>query len=252
MRTIPRLSIILISWNSRAMLERCLCSLRSVIERDDVEVIWVDNGSDDGTASMVEELFPQVRRRILSRNYGVAYARNRGIEMALGEYILILDDDTEATPEAIDELMAYMDTHPRTGIAGCALRDSDGHLQDSFKSYPGLGAKISNVLRSKLGKPRTVELPDGVIHPVYIIGACQIIRRAVFDKIGLLDEKIFYGPEDADFCMRAKEAGWEISYIPGVSILHHWRRITSRSLTSAASRRHVRALLYFWLKHRRL
>lgn len=248
----PRLSIIIISWNSRDMLERCLHSLRQVCVRDNVETIWVDNGSTDGSEDFVKTSYPHIRTLILDRNHGVAYARNRGIEMAQGHYLLFLDDDTEATPEAIDTLITYMDTHPKTGVAGCALRDAGGQLQDSFKSYPGLWVKINNVVRGKLGKSKPVKLPERVIHPVYIIGACQIIRREVFNKIGLLDEAIFYGPEDADFCIRARKAGYETAYLPQVSILHHWRRITTRSLTSPVSRRHIRALLHFWCKHRRL
>lgn len=248
-----KLSIVIISWNSQPMLRACLHSLRQMVCRPAVELIWVDNGSHDGSAAMVEKEYPQAVRILLPRNRGVAYARNRGVEAATGEYVLFLDDDTEASPEAIDALLTYMDTHPSIGIAGCALRDSEGNLQDSFKPYPALRRKVANVVRAKCGRPTPpVKLPAGVIHPTYIIGACQLIRRSLFEKIGLLDEAIFYGPEDADFCLRARKAGYDIAYLPAVSILHHWRRITSRSLFSPISRRHMAALIHFWLKHRRL
>lgn len=248
-----RLSVVIISWNSLPMLRRCLQALRPVLARPDVELIWIDNGSADGSAAYMAAEHPDAVTRLLPENRGVAFARNRGVELARGRYILFLDDDTEAAPEAIDELMRHLDTHPGTGVAGCALRDKDGHLQDSFKPYPGLWQKVRNVFRSKVGgKPRRVCLPDTVIYPVYVIGACQMIRREVFARVGLLDEAIFYGPEDADLCIRARKAGWDTAYLPHVSILHHWRRITSRSLTSPASRRHIRALLHFWRKHRRL
>lgn len=235
------------------MLRRCLESLRPLLGRPDVELVWVDNGSSDGAPAFMDSAFPHARTRLLPDNRGVAYARNRGVELARGQYILFLDDDTETPPEALDTLMAHLDTHPRTGVVACALRDKDGNLQDSFKPYPGLWQKIRNVLRSKLSrKPRAVALPQEVIHPTYVIGACQMIRRQVFDRVGLLDEAIFYGPEDADLCIRARACGWDIDYLPQVSILHHWRRITTRSLTSRSSRRHIRALLHFWRKHRRL
>ena len=247
------LSIVIISWNSLPMLRRCLESLNPVLSRPDVELIWVDNGSTDGAADFMAERYPQARTRLLPENRGVAYARNRGVEMAKGRYILFLDDDTEASARAIDTLTGYLDANPQVGIAACALRDRDGNLQDSFKPYPGLWQKARNVLRSKFsGRPRTVELPAGVINPVYVIGACQMIRREVFEQVGLLDEAIFYGPEDADLCIRARKQGLETAYLPGVRILHHWRRITTRSLTAPASRRHIRALLHFWRKHRRL
>ena len=242
------------------MLERCLESLRPVLDRRDTELIWVDNGSTDGSAEYVRREFPGAKTRILPRNRGVAYARNRGVEMASGEYILFLDDDTEASADAIDTLIQYLDSHEDTGIIGCALRAADGQLQESFKGYPGLMCKIRNVLRSKLRRSnRPVALPADIIYPVYVIGACQMIRSEVFERVGLLDEAIFYGPEDADLCLRAAhrgartpQQGWRTAYLPQVSILHHWRRITTRSLTSPVSRAHIRALIHFWLKHRRL
>lgn len=235
------------------MLRPCLEALQPILERREVELVWVDNGSSDGSADYVHSHFPKANTMILPRNMGVAYARNRGVELAQGDYILFLDDDTEASATAIDELLYYMDTHPEVGIAGCTLKDAQGNVQDSYKGYPGLWCKVGNMLRSKLGlKKRHLHLPQQVIYPVYVIGACQLIRRNLFDRIGLLDEAIFYGPEDADFCIRAERAGWQTAYLPTVSILHHWRRITTRSLTSTTSRRHIRALLHFWCKHRRI
>lgn len=235
------------------MLRPCLRSLEPVMSRREVETIWVDNGSTDGAADFVRKHYPGITAKLLPENKGVAYARNRGVELSTGRYILFLDDDTESTPEAIDTLINYLETHPEAGIAGCALRDKQGRLQDSFKTYPGLWCKVKNVLRCKLRiKPPEVALPPAAIYPTYVIGACQLIRREVFDKVGLLDEVIFYGPEDADLCLRARKAGWLTAYLPQACIMHHWRRITTRSLTSPASKAHIRALMHFWRKHRRL
>ena len=248
-----QLSIVLISWNSLPTLRETLRSLEPVASRRDVEVIWVDNGSCDGASHFVTASYPDVKIKILPENKGVAYARNRGVEMSTGRFRLFLDDDTEVNAEAIDTLVNYLETHPEVGIVGCALRDREGCLQASFKPYPGLWCKISNVLRVKLhiaySEP---QLPGAVIYPTYVIGACQLIRREVFNQVGFLDEAIFYGPEDADLCLRAAQAGWLTAYLPQVSIVHHWRRITSRSLTSPASKAHIRALIHFWRKHRRI
>lgn len=249
----PMLSIILISWNSRPMLERCLLSLSKMYARPDVEIIWVDNGSSDGASQMVASLWPGVRIVGLDRNYGVAYARNRGLEMSRGKYLLLLDDDTESTSEVIDFMVEYMDANPDVGVCACALRDACGNLQASFKPYPGLGVKVRNVLKSWLKKESgKALLPKHMIEPEYVIGACQLIRREAFDKVGLLDERIFYGPEDADFCIRVRKAGYRVCYLPTVSIMHRWRRISNRNPFSRISRLHIKALLYFYLKHRRL
>ncbi|MBD5211487.1 MAG: glycosyltransferase family 2 protein [Bacteroidales bacterium] len=245
------LSIVIISWNSLGMLKKCLHSLAGMMRRADVEVIWVDNGSTDGSEEWVRSNYPSVSRHILPRNYGVAYARNRGVEASRGKYVLFLDDDTESGEDSIMPMLDFLQAHPHAGICGTALRDRQGNLQDSFKKFPGLGVKIGNVVRSWLGRKRKVSAPAHVTEVDYLIGACQMIRREVFEKVGMLDENIFYGPEDADFCLRAQEAGWRVCYLPNVSITHHWRRSTSINPLGRLGRKHLRALFYFYRKHRR-
>ncbi len=248
-----RLSIVIISWNSLSSLRPCLKSIGGLLDRTDTELIWVDNGSSDGAASYVAEHYPDTHTVLLPENRGVAAARNEGLRRARGEKILFLDDDTEASAEAIDTMTRYMDEHTQAGIVACALRNAQGELQNSFKPYPGLGVKITNILRSKLGLPQTkTVLPDKPVEPCYVIGACQLLRHEMVERIGELDQAIFYGPEDADYCIRARRAGYRVVYLPQVSIMHHWRRITSRSLSSATSRRHIAGLLHFWRTHRRI
>lgn len=233
------------------MLQACLRSLALVLSREDVELVWVDNGSTDGSSAWMSEHYGSAVRVVLDRNYGVAYARNRGVEHSHGEYILFLDDDTESSARAIDAMLDFLRAHPHVGICGVALRDAEGHLQDSFKTYPGLGVKVGNVLRGAVGLRKRVEAPRHVTEVDYLIGACQMIRRRVFDDVGLLDEHIFYGPEDADFCMRASEHGWRVCYLPNVSLTHHWRRATRTNLFGRLGRAHIRALVYFYRKHDR-
>ncbi len=240
----PRISLIVISHNSGERLKACLRSLQPVLGSGEAELIRVDNGSTDGS-----ECLPEGGVIRLDANRGVAYARNRGIEAARGRYILLLDDDTEASADAILGMAQYLDEHPGVGICGAALYDAEGHLQSSFKPYPGLGVKIRNLL---LRTDKEPQLPSSPIEPCYIIGACQMMRREVIDQCGLLDEAIFYGPEDADLCIRARQKGWATAYLPHLRIVHHWRRATRRRPWSRLSLMHARGLLHFWAKHRRL
>lgn len=245
------LSIVIISWNSLPMLKECLASLGGVLESDGIELVWVDNGSTDGAAEWISCNFPGAVTEILPENRGVAYARNRGVEKSSGKYILFLDDDTIVGSEAIGAMIRYMDSHPHVGICGVSLVNTGGQLQDSFKEYPGLGVKIRNVFNSLLKRRKDVKRPVAAIEVEYLIGACQMIRREVFAAVGLLDENIFYGPEDADFCIRAHRAGYGVVYLPVVSIIHHWRRVTSVNLFSPLARKHFKALIYFYRKHNR-
>ena len=245
-----QLSVIIISWNSGEVLHNCIKSLSEVFDCDDVELIRVDNGSNDGSES-----FPTEESVIkLGENYGVAYARNRGIEKAKGKYVLLLDDDTEATVTSIQQMVDYMESHKDVGLCALPLVDGEGNVQKSYKECPGLVLKVRNVLKSLLSdkKDDSTKLPIAEMEPFYLIGACQMIRREAIDTVGLLDEKIFYGPEDADFCMRLRNNGWRVVLIQGEPIIHHWRHISRRNPFSRISRLHIKALLYFYFKHKRI
>lgn len=245
-----RLSIVILTCNQCAVTCRCLEALRSQHYKGDVEIIVVDNGSSDGTADAIATGFPYVRLIVNTENCGVAYGRNQGLRIAQGEKILILDNDTIPDDRAIDTMDRWLDDNPSAGIVACCLTDPEGRVQNSFKPYPGIGIKLANLLRR--GKVRETLLPGAPVNPEYVIGACQMFRRSLIDRIGLLDEHIFYGPEDADFCLRAHAAGYDIVYLPQVSMVHDWRRATTRSILSPLARKHIVALLYFYCKHHRI
>ena len=246
-----RLSIIIITYNGLGFLTRCLASLHDFINDASCEVIIVDNHSTDGTLDFLRENYPHLQLIANSENRGVAPARNQGIKVATGEKLLLLDNDTEATTTAINAMSDYLDNHPQVGLCSCRLVDKEGVAQDSCKPYPGLMIKLRNVLG--IGN-KTKYLPneDGIIEPVYVIGACQMFPRTIVDKIGLLDNKIFYGPEDADWCMRIKQAGYRIHCLYNHTIVHDYRRTTKRRPFSKLGRLHIKALLYFYWKHKKL
>ncbi|WP_289291826.1 MULTISPECIES: glycosyltransferase family 2 protein [Bacteroides] len=247
-----QLSIIIITWNQLSYLRNCLYSLQPVMQRKDVEVIVVDNGSEDGTCQYLTVNYPQIHLHINDCNKGVAYARNRGLELAQGNKVLFLDNDTVVNENAISGMEIYLDEHPKVGLCACRLIDNNNQIQDSFKSFPGLWLKIKNVLgiaKTNVPDLQTVTSP---IEPVYVIGACQMIRREVIERIGLLDENIFYGPEDADYCMRIVAEGWKVVYLPQYAIVHHWRRATNKKLFSRLAWKHFCALCYFYAKYKRI
>ncbi|WP_221656756.1 glycosyltransferase family 2 protein [Bacteroides salyersiae] len=248
-----QLSVIIITWNQLSYLQECLHSLCPVMKREDVEIIIVDNGSKDGTCQYLAHNYPQVRLHVNVCNKGVAYARNRGLELSQGKKILFLDNDTVANENAISGLETYLDEHPQVGLCACRLVDGNNQIQDSFKPFPGLWLKVKNVLR--ITKNNALDLQaftTSPFEPVYVIGACQMIRREVIERIGLLDERIFYGPEDADYCLRIVADGWKVVYLPQYTIIHHWRRATNKKLFSRLAWRHFCALCYFYAKYKRI
>ena len=175
-------SIIILTWNSEQQIGACLASLDQGIRSFSSEVIVIDNGSRDGTCTIVREAWPAVRLVYNPENRGVAPARNQGISLARGEYVLILDDDTVVQPGALDCLIRYMEDQPEAGLCGAKLTDADGELQLSCRRFPTLVDKLARRLPSGLvGKVvRDAEMADwdhSTIRSVdYVIGACQLIR----------------------------------------------------------------------------
>lgn len=254
----PLVSVILISWKMRGLLERMLRTLFEYSSNAMIEVICVDNGSLDGTAEMVERDFPSVTLIRNSQNKGVAPARNQAISVARGRYAAILDADMELVEDAIGPIVAFLECHPEVGMAGCRLTFADGTTQLNAKRFPSPLALLSRRLpflrtlggRSALSRHEMSEWDRTTSREVdYLIGACQVVRRSIFEQVGLLDENIFYGPEDIDFCVRVRRAGWKIWWIHNARIIHHEQRVTKRNPLSTLSFKHYKGLFYFFRKH---
>lgn len=267
------LSIVLITWNSERFVSDCLASVFESSKQLSREIILVDNGSTDTTRQLIEPYtrFPEFTFIAKERNSGVAKARNIGMRQAKGQYIWLLDIDTVVNRDALLALMDFIKSNEACGICGCKLMNSRQQTQDSCRKYPSLRFKMLNVLGSMLAKCRLTESLKEKVEALnesqfyreqmngeqpfeaeYIIGACQLMRKEVIEQVGLLDENIFYGPEDADFCLRAKAKGWKVFYLPAASFLHEYQQITSKRLFSYMSLVHTKALFYFFWKHKRL
>lgn len=251
-------SIVIISWRMKNLLQRCLQTIYQFTKDISFEIIVIDNNSQDGTYEMIEENFPQVKLIKNLENRGVAPARNQGIRETQGKYILILDADMELIDNSIKHLYDFMEKKSEAGIVGCKLVDKDFNLQSSCKRFPTLLAFlfrrlewIDTVKNSKTLKNHTMQDWDHneIMKVDYIIGACQFFRREVVEKIGLYDDKIFYGPEDIDFCLRIWKAGWAVYYYPFTQIIHHEQRITKKKLFSKISLKHFAGIFYLYRKY---
>lgn len=249
---LKKVSYIIITWNGLDFLRGLLKSMENQLARKDVEVVLVDNHSTDGTLEFLAKEYPMLHPICLSQNRGVSYARNIALQKAKGQYLFIVDNDICITDEAVEGMEHYMDEHPEVGICGCKLLSADGEIQASCKTFPSIKSKFRSVFRPK-AQARYYGLMTGKtpFEPTYLIGACQMIRREVYEALGPLDEHIFYGPEDCDYCLRARKGGWHVVYIPTLSMTHHFQRITSTKPFSRLWWSHMKALLYFYWKYKR-
>jgi GT2 family glycosyltransferase len=257
-----RLSTVIIGHNSWHYLEKCLASLHFLFGNPQAEIIYVDNASTDTTLREIRRLYPQITVFENQSNAGISVARNRGIRAASGEYVWLLDSDTEASPAALAAMLSFMDGRPEVGLCGCKLYGQDGRIQNSCRRFPTIGGKLKAALRilsrRLRGKASSSGAPDSdydvnAVQPFevdYVIGACQLFRRTAQEKIGLLDERIFYGPEDADFCLRMRQAGYKVFYLPHVSMLHAYQRLSSHRIFSKINVRHLQGLVCYFRKHR--
>jgi GT2 family glycosyltransferase len=256
---ILELSVAIISWNDRENLRVCLSSL-SAIDSGTTEIIVVDNGSKDGTAEMVTNEFPGVKLIVNKHNRGVARARNQAIAVAQGDFYLILDSDAVVRENAVASMLDFIKSKPDAGLTAPRLVGTDGKTELTSRCFPTLWTVIcrrldrfgffrhSPELRHQMMTDwdhRTARRVD------YVIGACQLIRREAWEEVGPLDERIFFGPEDIDFCLRLKLSGWRVTYYPQAVVEHVERRPT-RSVFTISHWLHVWGILYFFNKHRYL
>jgi len=249
-----KISIIILTWNSERFIVHCIEKLLSTVTTKPLEWIVVDNGSGDSSLHLVKKMLPGANIIKNQANLGVARARNQGIIASSGEYILFIDDDTRALPDAIDLLCDYLDQHPECALVAPQLINPDGSLQANALPFPSVREKTIRIVRKILGKPLHNHYSDSIeakvpFHPGYLIGACQLIRRKAITAAGLLDEKMFYGPEDADYCLRLKKQGFEVVCLPTVSVIHAYQRQSYKLKKVRLLWAHFIGLIYFWRKH---
>ena len=244
------ISVVVLTWNSASRVKPCLESLESGTRVPD-EVIVVDNGSLDGTCEILAEQFPDTRVIRNTYNKGVARARNQGLAAAHGIYVLALDDDAIMQPEALDRLVAVLDANPIAALCGPQLLNTAYEPISTNLKFPTLLHKIRRwgTMGPRNSSPLDNDIRDRMCEVDYVIGACQLLRRAALDEIGLYDEHIFYGPEDIDFCLRLRQAGWRIILQPAAQVIHAEQGI-ARSISSSIGRKHMSGLWYYFWKHR--
>jgi hypothetical protein len=268
------LGIVIVNWNTRDLLRKCLQTVLTSVGVDDVpfsfHTIVVDNASPDDSAAMVRAEFPQVELIVSPINGGYSYANNLGLR-ALGfngagdvaptapRYALLLNPDTEVPPDGLARMVAYMDAHPQVGAAGPKLiMPLDGDKLDvacrrsfptpevAFYHYSGLAKLFPKSPRFARYNMTYVD-PDVELEVDSVVGAYMQVRREAIRAVGLLDEAFFMYGEDLDWAFRIKSAGWKVMYYPPVVVKHVKRAASRRS--PKAQFEFYRAMLIFYRKH---
>lgn len=254
----PDLSIVIVNWNVRELLRRCLVSIASsdglFVGLDtpgystsgwQAEVIVVDNASADGSVAMLAQDFSWVQVIANRENRGFTAANNQGLAASRGRYVLFLNPDTELAADALRTLLDYAEKHAAVGVLGPQLRYGDGSVQSSRRRFPTLATFFleSTVVQrwwprnQVLARYYVLDRPDDAISQVdWLVGACMLLRRAVLDQIGGFDEGFFMYSEELDLCRRAVDAGWQVVYLPAAVVTHY----EGKSSEQVVAARHIR------------
>ncbi len=204
-----RVSVIIVSYNTRDLLRRCLKSLPP-----DVETFVVDNASTDGSADMVEQEFGSVnliRNRV---NLGFAAANNQA--PTTGDVVLLLNPDAYLKDGAIGKAVAFLEAHPKCGICGSLMRNPEGGAEPSARDFPTASFKLKQmrgVADERVDEMQAVECD-------WVPGTCVFLRKAMLDEIGFFDERFYLYFEEIDLCFRAKKQGWKVFFFPGAEYEH--------------------------------
>jgi N-acetylglucosaminyl-diphospho-decaprenol L-rhamnosyltransferase len=248
-----QLSIVIVSWNTRDLLARCL---ESVLEDSraaqvaEMELFVVDNASVDGSSEMVRERFPEVRLIESQRNLGFARANNLAIRQCTGRYVLLLNPDTEVRPGALAALLRFMEECPEAGAAGARLLNPDGSLQPSCDRSPTLSRELWRLLHLDALWPYAVYRMHGWSRDAAravdaACGACLILRREALREVGLLDEDYFIYSEEVDLCRRLRQSRWQIFWVPWASVVHYGGQSTRQAASAMFLRLYQGKVLYF-------
>jgi GT2 family glycosyltransferase len=248
----PRLSIIIVTYNSRRDIDVALRALTQPAPLVSHDILVIDNGSTDGTPAAVRAAWPGVRMIDAGGNLGFARANNRGIRESSGELVLLLNPDTKVFPNAIDRLVAILDERNDAAVVGPRIVDGDGRAELSF------GRMIAPLaeLRQKLlvvGNDRRMPVIATAVERMtkrsrevdWVSGACLLIRRTDLEAAGLLDERFFMYTEDVDLCAAVRARGRKVLFTADAQIEH----LRGRSANPATRSAYRRSHLAFYEKH---
>jgi len=246
----PELSIVIVSWQTEMLLDKCLFSLLKYSKNVSMEVFVVDNNSADNTVDMVQRKYPEIHLIANHENLGFAKANNQAIKLAKGQYILLLNPDTEFIENSLEKILSFMKNNSEADIAGCKILNSDLSLQESVRAFPTLYSSLVQLLKLHHIFPAKKILKkylclnfnyDKTQIVDQVMGAFLIYKKS----LGFLDENYFLWLEEVDLCKRAKK----VYYTPITKIIHHGGSSFKQVNTWQKQKYFYHSLYYFFKKH---
>ena len=251
------LSVIIVSWNAKDYLLKCLKSLSFAQSKTAMEIIVVDNDSADGSPEAVERDFPTVRLVRSGGNLGFARANNIGMRLSKGRYLALINSDVEVLGDCLGRLVDYCEQHPKVGMVGPHIIGRDRKLQRTCRGFPGIWNQFCRALALDAIFPKSKWLggflmsywPQDTLQPVDMLTGCfWLARREALAQVGGLDERFFMYGEDMDWCKRFWLKGWPLVFVPAAEAIHYGGASSANAPVRFYIERH-RADLQYWVKH---
>lgn len=219
------LSIIIVGWNTKQLLQECLESIYKNTTSISYEIIVVDNASSDGSVEMVRNIFKNVILIENKDNLGFAKANNIAFPFAVGRYVLLLNTDTLVLPNALDLAVDFLNENEDVGGLTPKIFNSDGTVQHpGYIKEPSLGTEIFDAFNVEkllgIKRPDIRAAEESIFEVAHACGCSLFIKKEVLDNIGYLDDRMIFSFEDVDICMRIRRSGWRILYFPASHIIH--------------------------------
>ena len=224
------LSIIIVNWNSKDYLRKCIASIMSETRGIKFEIVVIDGASFDGCDEMLRQYYPQVRFIQSDRNIGFAKANNEAFKASKGGYLLFINPDTEIVNGAVQVMLHQLKSLADAGIVGARLLNTDRTIQTScIRSFPTITNEILDFEELRIRFPHSrlwgmAPLFKGSENPSEvdaISGACMMVSRSVFEKVGMFSTHYFMYSEDIDLCFKTARSGFKNYYVPSAIVIHH-------------------------------
>lgn len=253
------LSIIFVNWNSVDYLRECIASIYENTKNVTFEIIVVDNASPQRGVESLREEFPEIVIIQSEKNVGFAGANNLGFKRSKGKYVLFLNPDTKLVGQTINTMLAHIKLLPDAGIVGCKMLNTDLSVQiTSIQKFPKI---LNQVFGAELLQLRWPECPLWAIAPLFsdkvklikvevIPGACMLLRRSVFEEVGMFSEEYFMYAEDLDLNYKLKRAGYANYYVGEAAIIHHGGGSSRQKVSQWSTIMQCRAMTRYYRKTR--
>lgn len=256
----PKVGFIILSWNSKKYIKNCCDSIMKCNSFIPYIVI-VDNGSTDGSSKIINKIKDKNSKIgciFLSKNFGTTRSRNLGIKKLREyniDYLCVLDSDTIINNDAIMTMLKVLSNHS-IGIVGPAMKNSQGIQQVTARKFPTAQIKITKAIPfskiQRIGEKLekyNIDKNKALVEVDYLLSACWLMSTQTFNTVGFFDDKIFYAPEDVDYCRRTWLKGKSCCLVQNATIIHEYQRISKKKIFSKINFEHIKGLIYYFCKH---